>query len=50
MSIASTKNVQTKGMIIVKNSQCVAIANKKAAVETKNNIQYKNLLEELAIH
>jgi hypothetical protein len=41
ISIAFTKNVVTKGMISVSQGQCAAIANKKAAVEMKNKIQYK---------
>jgi hypothetical protein len=49
MFIARTKNVQTKGRIMVKYGQPVAIANKNAAVETKNRIQYNALLAPLAI-
>ena len=49
MSIARTKNVHTKGRIMVKSGQPVAIAKRNAAVETKNRIQYINLLAPLAI-
>jgi hypothetical protein len=49
MSIAFTKKVQTKGRIRVRYSQCVAIAKRKAAVDAKNRIQYKNLEAPLAI-
>ena len=42
--MASTKNVVTKGRRSVSQGQCVAIASTKAAVEIKNNIQYKPFL------
>ena len=41
MSIASTKNVVTKGRRSVSQGQCVATATTKAAVEIKNNNQYR---------
>lgn len=41
MSIASTKKVVTKGKSKVSQGQCVAIATTNAAVEIKNNNQYK---------
>ncbi len=41
MSIASTKNVVTKGRIRVSQGQCVKMANASAAVEIRNNNQYK---------
>jgi hypothetical protein len=47
MSRAFTKKVHTKGRIMVRKGQCVAMANIKAAVEIRNNIQYKNFAEEL---
>ena len=43
MSIASTKKVVTKGRSRVSQGQCVAIATTNAAVEIKNNNQYKPL-------
>jgi len=43
MSRASTKKVVTKGMISVSQGQCKAIARISAAVDTKNNNQYKPL-------
>ena len=43
MSIARTKKVVTKGSNRVSQGQCVAIATTKAAVEIKNNNQYKPL-------
>jgi hypothetical protein len=43
MSIARTKNVVTKGKIRVSQGQWVAIAKTRAAVEIKNNNQYKPL-------
>jgi hypothetical protein len=49
MSIAFTKNVQTKGRIRVRYSKRVAIAKINAAVDAKNRIQYKNLDEPVAI-
>jgi hypothetical protein len=44
ISIASTKKVVTKGKISVSQGQCVATASTSAAVEIKNNNQYKPLL------
>ena len=41
MSMASTKNVVTKGMIRVNQGQCKAIAAIRAIVDTKNKIQYR---------
>lgn len=41
ISIASTKNVVTKGRINVSQGQCVAIARISAATEIRNNTQYK---------
>jgi hypothetical protein len=41
MSIARTKKVVTKGKSRVSHGQWVAIATKRAAVEIKNNNQYK---------
>jgi hypothetical protein len=41
ISIASTKKVVTKGKIRVSQGQWVAIASIRAAVEIKNNNQYK---------
>lgn len=41
MSIANTKNVVTNGNIRVSQGQWVAIATTSAAVEIKNNNQYK---------
>ena len=49
ISIAFTKNVHTKGSIRVRYSQCDAIAKINNAAEARNNIQYKNLEDELAI-
>ena len=43
ISIASTKNVVTKGRIRVNHGQCAMIAKARAAVEIKNNNQYKPL-------
>ena len=43
MSMARTKKVVTKGSNKVSQGQCVAIATIKAAVEIKNNSQYKPL-------
>jgi hypothetical protein len=43
-SIASTKKVVTKGRIRVSQGQFVAMASKRAAVETKKRIQYKPFL------
>ena len=43
ISIASTKNVVTKGIRRVSQGQCVAIATSSAAVDKKNRIQYKPL-------
>jgi hypothetical protein len=48
MSIASTKKVVTKGRRSVSHGQCVAIAKINAAVEIKNNSQYKPFLFLLA--
>ena len=44
MSMAKTKNVVTKGNRSVSQGQWVAIATTKAAVEIKNNNQYKPFL------
>lgn len=41
ISIASTKEVATNGMIMVSHGQCAQIAKSKAAVEIKNISQYK---------
>jgi hypothetical protein len=41
MSIASTKKVVTKGKSNVSQGQWVAMATTRAAVEIKNNNQYK---------
>jgi hypothetical protein len=41
MSSAFTKKVQTKGIIMVKYSQCAKHANKNAAVDSKNKNQYR---------
>lgn len=43
ISIASTKNVVTKGNSKVSQGQWVAIATTSAAVEIKNNSQYNPL-------
>ena len=43
MSMARTKKVVTKGSNNVSQGQCVAIATINAAVEIKNNNQYKPL-------
>lgn len=40
ISNALTKNVQTKGMIMVKYSQCAKHAKRNAAVDNKNKNQY----------
>jgi hypothetical protein len=48
MSNASTKKVVTKGRISVSHGQCVAIAKISAAVEIKNNNQYRPFLFLLA--
>ena len=42
--MAKTKNVVTKGNRSVNHGQLVAIATTKAAVEIKNNNQYKPFL------
>jgi hypothetical protein len=44
ISIASTKKVVTKGRSSVSQGQCVTMASTKAAVEIKNNNQYKPFL------
>ena len=44
ISIASTKKVVTKGKRSVSQGQWVAIASTNAAVEIKNNNQYKPFL------
>ena len=44
MSMAKTKKVVTKGNRSVNHGQLVAIATIKAAVEIKNNNQYKPFL------
>lgn len=41
ISIARTKKVVTKGRISVSHGQCVKMANASAAVDIKNNNQYK---------
>lgn len=41
ISIASTKNVVTKGRIRVSQGQCVIMAIASAAADTKNNSQYR---------
>lgn len=41
MSIASTKEVSTNGIISVSQGQCDQMANSRAAVEIKKMIQYK---------
>jgi hypothetical protein len=41
MSMASTKEVPTNGIISVSHGQCDQMANKKAAVEIKKISQYK---------
>ena len=41
--------MHTKGRISVKYSKWVTIARRKAAVDAKNRIQYKNFEEPLAI-
>lgn len=41
ISMARTKKVVTKGRSSVSQGQCVAMAIKRAAVEIKNNSQYK---------
>lgn len=43
ISMASTKKVVTKGRRSVSQGQCVAMATINAAVEIKNNNQYKPL-------
>ena len=43
ISIAITKNVVTNGRINVSQGQCVMMAITNAAVEIKNNSQYKPL-------
>jgi hypothetical protein len=43
ISMASTKKVVRKGRIRVSQGQCVAIAKTRAAVEIKNNNQYRPL-------
>lgn len=43
MSIANTKKVVTKGRMSVSQGQWVYMAKPNAAVETKNNNQYKPL-------
>ncbi len=43
MSIANTKKVVTKGRISVNQGQWAYMAKPNAAVETKNNNQYKPL-------
>lgn len=43
ISMASTKKVVTKGSRSVSQGQLVAMATTKAAVEIKNNNQYKPL-------
>jgi hypothetical protein len=43
MSIASTKEVPTNGIIRVNHSQCVKMANNKAALDIKNINQYNPL-------
>ena len=42
-SMASTKEVATKGMMSVSQGQCAQMANMSAAVETKNISQYNPL-------